>query len=157
MLARKWLSFNRIQFYYCFTFVVNIKIVEIYRFIAPALAIYYIYRLTVELRVRRKFLFTNIIWLAFWSTIAVLGIVPHEFSTKIAEWLGFASNINAIIFLALAFVVVLVFYMSAKLDTLERKLTELVRQLALDESKIRELERKRLGEQSKDKKVLESV
>lgn len=130
---------------------------EIYRFIAPVLAVYYIYRLTVELRLRRKFLFTNILWLGFWSVIAVLGIVPHEFSTKLAGVLGFKDNINAIIFMGLAFVVVLVFYMSAKLDTLERKLTELVRQLALDESKIRELERKRIADQQKDKKILEEV
>jgi hypothetical protein len=131
--------------------------VEIYRFIAPALAAYYIYRLTIELRVRRKFLFTNIVWLGFWSVIAVLGIAPDEFSKTLAGLLGFASNINAIIFIALAFLVVLVFYMSSKLDTLERKLTELVRQIALDESKIRELERKRISDHQKDKNVLEEV
>ncbi|MFT4565154.1 MAG: hypothetical protein ACI9FN_000102 [Saprospiraceae bacterium] len=130
---------------------------EIYRFIAPALAAYYIYRLTIELRVRRKFLFTNIVWLGFWSVIAVLGIAPDEFSKTLAGLLGFASNINAIIFIALAFLVVLVFYMSSKLDTLERKLTELVRQIALDESKIRELERKRISDHQKDKNVLEEV
>jgi len=94
--------------------------------------------------VRRKFLFTNIVWLLFWLVIAVLGIVPHEFSTSVAEWLGFASGINAIIFIALAFLIILSFYLSARLDAMERKITELVRQLALDESKIRELERKRI-------------
>ena len=127
---------------------------EIYQFIAPALAIYYIFRLTVELRKRRKFLFTNIVWLAFWSLIAVLGIVPHEFSTAIANWFGFASNINAIIFIALAFLIILSFYLSSKLDSLERKITELVRQIALDESKIRELERKRISEEKKEKKLV---
>ena len=129
---------------------------EIYQLIAPALAIYYIYRLTVELKRRKKFLFTNIVWLGFWSLIAVLAVVPHEFSSQVADWLGFASNINAIIFIALAFVIILSFYLSSKLDTLERKVTELVRQLALDESKIRELERKRIS-QEKDKKVLEDA
>jgi len=127
--------------------------VEIYQFIAPALALYYIYRVAVELRVRKKFLFTNIVWLGFWSLIAVLGIVPHELSTRIAGWLGFASNINAIIFIALAFVIILSFYLSNKLDNLERKITELVRQLALDESKIRELERKRIAQQQKSSKM----
>lgn len=126
---------------------------EIYQFIAPALALYYIYRVAVELRVRKKFLFTNIVWLGFWSLIAVLGIVPHELSTRIAGWLGFASNINAIIFIALAFVIILSFYLSNKLDNLERKITELVRQLALDESKIRELERKRIAQQQKSSKM----
>ncbi len=130
---------------------------EIYQLIAPLLAIYYIYRLSVELKRRRKFLFTNFVWLGFWIIIAVLGIVPHEFSSELARLLGFASNINAIIFIALAFVVVLSFYLSSKLDSLERKLTELVRQLALDESKIRELERKRIQDQQKGKKVLEEV
>ncbi len=99
-------------------------------------------------------MFTNIVWLAFWSFIAVLGIMPHEFSTDIAEGLGFASNINAIIFIALAFLIILSFYLSSKLDTLERKITELVRQIALDESKIRELERKRINEEKKEKKLV---
>jgi len=127
---------------------------EIYQFIAPALAIYYIYRLSVELKVRKKFLFTNIVWLLFWLVIAVLGIVPHEFSTSVAEWLGFASGINAIIFIALAFLIILSFYLSARVDGMERKITELVRQLALDESKIRELERKRIREQQKAEKLV---
>ena len=130
---------------------------EIYQFIAPALAIYYIYRLSVELKARKKFLFTNVVWLGFWTVIAVLGIVPHEFSTSIAKWLGFASNINAIIFIALAFLIILSFYLSGRVDALERKITELVRQLALDESKIRELERKRISDQAESKRHLEDV
>ena len=111
---------------------------EVYQFIAPALALYYIYKLSIEIRDKKKFLLSNVMWLFFWAIIGVLGIVPHEFSTKLAAWLGFASNINAIIFIALAFVIILSFYLSAKIDTMDRKITELVRQLALDESKIRE-------------------
>ena len=117
---------------------------EVYQFIAPALSIYYIYRIAVELRLRRKFIFTNVIWLGFWAVIAVLAIVPHEFSTQLANLLGIKSNINAIIFVSLAFVIVLAFYLSAKIETMDRKITDLVRQLALDENKIRELERKRI-------------
>ena len=130
---------------------------EIYQFIAPALALYYIYRLTVELKQRKKFLFTNIVWLGFWTVIAILGVVPHEFSMSVAGWLGFASNINAIIFIALAFLIILSFYLSGRVDSLERKITELVRQIALDESKIRELERKRIVEESNAKKLLEDA
>ncbi len=131
---------------------------EVYQFIAPALAFYYIVRLIVEFRKRKKFLFTNVVWLGFWVIIGILGIIPHELSTKIAAWLGFASNINAIIFIVLAFVIILTFYLSGKIDNLERKITELVRQLALDESKIRELERKRLTDQQEsERSVLEKV
>jgi hypothetical protein len=116
---------------------------ELYQFIAPSLALFYIYRLIVELKRRKRFLITNVMWLVFWVLIGLLGVVPHEVSSGVAEWLGFASNINAVIFIALAFLVVLCFYLSAKIDRMERKITELVRQLALDENKIRELEKKR--------------
>lgn len=87
----------------------------------------------------------------------MLGVVPDAFSKSLAEWLGFASNINAIIFIALAFLVILSFYLSSKLDTLERKITELVRQMALDESKIRDLERKRISEQKSSKKLVKDL
>jgi len=127
---------------------------EIYQFIAPALAIYYIYRLSVELKVRKKFLFTNVVWVIFWLVIAALGVMPHELSTGLAKATGFKSNINAIIFIALAFLIILSFYLSARVDGMERKITELVRQLALDESKIRELERKRIREQQQSEKLV---
>jgi hypothetical protein len=130
--------------------------VALYQLLAPILACYYIYRLFVELKNRRKFLFTSILWLGFWSIVAVLGIVPNEFSVKVAGWLGFASNINAVIFLALAFLVLLSFYLSSKLDNMERKMTELVRQLALDESKIRDLERRRIKENAEKKSTSSS-
>lgn len=126
---------------------------EVYQFIAPALSLYYIYRIVQELRHRRKFIFTNFIWLGFWAVIAVLGVVPHEFSTQLANLLGIKSNINAIIFVSLAFVIVLAFYLSAKIENMDRKITELVRQLALDENKIRELERKRINEIRKQEKT----
>lgn len=127
---------------------------EIYQFIAPALAIYYIYRLSVELKVRKKFLFTNIVWVIFWLVIAVLGVAPDEFSKSLAKATGFKDHINAIIFIALAFLIILSFYLSARVDAMERKITELVRQLALDESKIRELERKRIREQQQAEKLV---
>jgi len=132
---------------------------EVYQFIAPALSVYYIYRIAVELRLRRKFIFTNVIWLGFWAVIAVLAIVPHEFSTQLANLLGIKSNINAIIFVSLAFVIVLAFYLSAKIETMDRKITDLVRQLALDENKIRELERKRITEMLKqdESKIINKI
>lgn len=131
---------------------------ELYQFIAPALALYYIYRILVELNQRRKFLFTNFLWLGFWLVVGVLGIVPHEFSTKLAYWLGFASNINAIIFIALAFLIILSFYLSSKIDLMERKMTELVRQIALDENKIRELEQEQSAKaEKKSEKLLKKV
>jgi len=57
--------------------------------------------------------------------------------------LGFKNNINTIIFIALGFLIVLSFYLSSKTDKLESQVTDLVRQLALDERRIKELENKK--------------
>lgn len=112
---------------------------EIYQFIAPAIAVYYIVRIADNLRTNRKFLFTSFLWLAFWSLITALSITPHEFSTKLASLLGFKSNINTIIFIALGFLIVLSFYLSSRTEKLEKQVTQLVRQIALDEKIIHEL------------------
>lgn len=82
-------------------------------------------------------------WLSFWLLITVLSIVPHEFSTKLANLLGFKSNINTIIFIVLAFLITLSFYLSSKVERLESQITSLVRQLALDEHRILDLEKKK--------------
>lgn len=82
-------------------------------------------------------------WLSFWLLITVLSIVPHEFSTKLANLLGFKSNINTIIFIVLAFLITLSFYLSSKVERLETQITSLVRQLALDEHRILDLEEKK--------------
>jgi len=90
-------------------------------------------------------------WMSFWLLITFLSITPHEVSTRLANLLGFKSNINTIIFIVLAFLIVLAYYLSSKTDKLETQVTELVRQLALDENRIKELEAKK--QNSKDSKL----
>jgi len=116
---------------------------EIYQFIAPAIAIYYIVKVVDGLKSKRQFIFTTLCWLGFWILITVLSIMPHELSTKLADLLGFKSHINAIIFIALGFLIVLSFYLSSKLQKLDTQMTSLIRQLALDERRILDLESKK--------------
>lgn len=78
--------------------------------------------------------------MTFWLLITFLSITPHELSTRLANMLGFKSNINTIIFIVLGFLIVLAYYLSSKTDKLETQVTNLVRQLALDERRIKELE-----------------
>lgn len=113
---------------------------EIYQFIAPGIAVYYIVRIIDQIRNRKKFIFTSVVWLAFWLLITVLSIVPHEISTKLAQVFGFKSNINTIVFIVLGFLIVLSFYLSSKSDKLEAQMTNLVRQIALDDRRIKDLE-----------------
>lgn len=78
------------------------------------------------------------IWLLFWVTISILAIVPDMISTNIAELLGFKSNINAVIFVALGFLYLFMFYVTAIVEKLEKQMTEVVRELALENQKLKE-------------------
>lgn len=115
---------------------------EIYQLIAPSIAIYYIYRIVVNIKTGRKFVFSTILWLILWLLITVLSINPNGISVAIAKFLGIKDNTNAIIFIILAFLIVLSFYLSSRTEKLERKMTELVRQLALKEGELAQLKKK---------------
>lgn len=109
-----------------------LDVLEIYQFIAPAIALYYIYRIIKNVKSGRRFVFSSLMWLAFWILITLLSIMPHDFSMGLARMLGFKDNVNTIIFIALAFLIVLSFYLSSRLERMEKDLTELVRQTAIN-------------------------
>ena len=111
---------------------------EIYQLIAPLIAIYYIVMIVVQLRQRRKFVITTGIWLFFWLVITILAIAPDALSGRIAEFVGFKSNVSAALFMVSGFLVVISFYLSSRLVTLERQVTQLVRQMALKEREERD-------------------
>ena len=77
----------------------------------------------------------TLIWISFWTALILLSVLPDTLSTRIAEILGFKSNINAIIFTGLGFLFLIVFYLSDTLHDMERKVTELVRELAIERAK----------------------
>ncbi len=64
-----------------------------------------------------------------------MAIIPNQISFKVANLLGFKSNVNAVIFVSLGLIFLFIFYLSASIERLERKITELVRKLALEEEK----------------------
>ena len=106
---------------------------EIYQLIAPLIAIYYIIMIIVELRQRRKFVITTGIWLFFWLIITALAVAPDAVSGRIAEFVGFRSNVSAALFMVSGFLVVISFYLSSRVIALERQVTQLVRNLAIKE------------------------
>ncbi len=68
----------------------------------------------------------------FWITISLLAIIPDMVSFSLAETLGFRSNINAVIFVALGFLFLMTYYHSSTIEKLEKQITELIRKIALD-------------------------
>lgn len=109
--------------------------IEIYQWLVPVICLFFISRTFFQFSRKKRGHLSLSIWTIFWLTIAILSIIPNSLSVRIAELLGFKSNVNAIIFVALGWLFILVFYLSATVERLELKLTELVRELALQESK----------------------
>lgn len=107
---------------------------EIYQWLVPLIGLFYIFRIVLQFRANKRSVTSLLVWLVFWTTIVVLAIIPNPVSFEIARLLGFKSNINAVIFVALGWLFLLIFYLSTTIDRLEKQITELIRKLAMQEA-----------------------
>ena len=82
--------------------------------------------------------------------ISVLAVFPDLISTKVARLLGFKSNINAVIFLAMGFLFVLVIYLTAIVEKLERQVTVVVREFAIENQLLKEALREGENDKNED-------
>ena len=103
---------------------------EIYQWLVPLVAGFFIIRTIRQHQKHARNIAGTIIWLAFWVSLILLAVVPDLISFRVAEMLGFKSNINAVIFIGLGFLFLIVFYLSDAQNRLERRMTELIRELA---------------------------
>ena len=110
------------------------KQLEIYQWLGPIIAIYYIIRTFRQYKEGKYSPRNTIIWTIFWIGVMLLALLPDTVANSIARTLGFKDHINAIIFVFLALLVLMVFYLSAALNRVENKMTELVRRIALDQA-----------------------
>ena len=107
---------------------------ELYQWLVPLLAIFYIIRTIRQYSLGKYSPRNTIIWIIFWIAITMLGIMPNEIANSLAEGLGFRDRPNAIIFVALGLLFLMVFYLSSALNRVENQLTDLVRKIALSEA-----------------------
>ncbi len=111
---------------------------EFYQWLVPLIAAFYMVRIIMQYLQQKRLVGSMIIWLVFWLIISVLAIIPDFISTNMAQLLGFKSNINAVIFVALGFLFIFMFYLTAMVEKLEKQLTQLVRNLALENKKLKD-------------------
>lgn len=81
---------------------------------------------------------STLIWMAFWIGISILAIVPDEVSRAIMKVLGFKSNVTAVIWVALGFLFIFMFYTTAMVEKMEKQMTNLVRKMALENQELKE-------------------
>ncbi|NND08340.1 MAG: DUF2304 domain-containing protein [Saprospiraceae bacterium] len=109
-----------------------------YQWLVPLIAIFYMGRIVRQYLQQKRLVGSMLIWLLFWMTVSLLAILPDFVSINIAEFLGFKSNINAVIFVALGFLLIFMFYLSATVEKLEHQVTDIVRNLALENHRLKE-------------------
>ncbi len=125
-----------------------------YQWLVPLIAVVFVYRIIKQYNSRKRIFGSLVIWILFWIIITALAIIPDSISFKIAELLGFKSNINAVIFVALGFLFIFMFYMNATVEKLEKQMTDMVRKLAIENQKLKE--RLDKGEKREDEDSLHS-
>ena len=116
--------------------------IEIYQWLGPIIALFFIYRIISQFRANRRLLLGTIIWVSFWMVIILLSVIPGQFSISLAQSLGFKNNINAVIFVALGFLFIMTYNQSATIERLEKQITTLVRKVALEKQENLNLQKK---------------
>lgn len=72
-----------------------------------------------------------ILWTILWMTVGVVAVRP-ETTSILARYVGVGRGADLIVYLALLGLFYLQFRMFAKLETLEREITKIVRKEAID-------------------------
>lgn len=75
-----------------------------------------------------------IFWIVFWLAAIVVVLWP-ESASKIAEIFGIGRGADLVVYASLAIVFYLLFKLNVKLDSLNRDITKVVREKALEKSK----------------------
>jgi hypothetical protein len=124
---------------------------EIYQYIVPVISLLFLVRISIQLKNKRRSIFSSIVWSIFWIVVGVLALAPHLLSTFLADVLGFRDNVHAVLFIGLGLALLIIFYLSSVIDKLETQLTNLVRTLALHDSEHQEREIEEANELKKVK------
>lgn len=104
-----------------------------YQIVTILLGGYFVIRTISQYVRHRRPMVSSILWISLWIILISLALLPDNLSLPLAGLLGIASNINAVLFFAMGLLFVAVFQQSATISQLDKKLTDLIRELAIKE------------------------
>jgi hypothetical protein len=107
---------------------------ELYQIIVPVICLGFIWFSFKNFRSSEITIWTFVFWMIFWVFILLIALFPDQITDFIANVLGFKSNINALIFLALGILFFMNFRLIQIINKLERRITELIRSDALEKA-----------------------
>lgn len=100
------------------------------KILAVLFAIVAVRRVIVRYRRGGALTLELVLWTLVFSSIGIVVFIPST-TDRFAHWLGVSSGFNALTFLAVAALFFAVFRLIARVQTIERDLTKLVRAQAL--------------------------
>ena len=109
--------------------------IAIYQVLTPVLSLIFILRVISKYRREERTLREVFAQLFFWIGIAAISLFPDVAVVFVERFTGMKSGVTGILFLAILILGLLVIYLIHENEKRTREITEIVRCLALDESK----------------------
>lgn len=111
-----------------------------FQIIVPLFVLLLVAHQANEYRKAKSTFFETLLVCFFWISIAVFALFPDFFSKWIAKIFGIKDNVNAIIFLAIGVLFYFQFQLYKILKRQDGNLTNLTRNIALDNRKMNDSE-----------------
>ncbi|MCB0704771.1 MAG: DUF2304 domain-containing protein [Saprospiraceae bacterium] len=104
---------------------------RLFQILVPLLAVIFVISQTARHFKGKTTLFETIVINLFWIGVAVFALIPDVISNFIADAFGIKSNINAILFLSIGFILFFQFRLYNMIKEQEKAITTLTQELAL--------------------------
>jgi hypothetical protein len=88
---------------------------------------------------KTEFLF----WTAIWLTIIIVSFIPN-LTTSVSNLFGIGRGMDLIVYISIIVLFYLIFRIYVKTESLEKNITKLIRERALDEDKAKKKEKRRI-------------
>lgn len=111
---------------------------RLFQIIVPIIAVIFIYSQSVRHIKGKTSVFEMLVINIFWISVGVFAVFPDVISNFIANAFGIKSNINAILFLSIGFILFFQFRLYNMIKEQQRAITILTRELALRNSEEKE-------------------
>lgn len=103
------------------------------QYILVIFAVFAVARLLLQFRKGRVNLGGLFVWLIVWGGMITVALLPQTTST-LARVVGVGRGSDAVVYVAIASLLYLVFRLYTKIEETERSLTKIVRHLAIEEA-----------------------
>lgn len=106
---------------------------RLFQILVPLFTLFMCFSLWMKLKKSRITVYEGVVGSLFWLSIGIFAIFPDNISVLVANFFGFESNVNAIIFSCIGVIFFIQYKLYFQIKKQEAALTQLTRSLALRE------------------------